>query len=136
VDALCALSEQPIPGVSSQEGQAAEIDRLVGDWALCGTTSAFGSQEAGLAIVADGTWYKLYVSVGGLVRGQGFDKQGTWSIVDTSIENGPGNPFQVNFNIAGSGSIATFPAFATNPREMRLDNNGVFVADYVFAACP
>ena len=38
--------------------------------------------------------------------------------------------------VDGGGGIGTFPAFAMNPRKMRLNNNGVYVADYVFAACP
>jgi hypothetical protein len=103
---------------------------------LCETTSAFGTHEDGMTIAADGTWHKLQVVGGVLTPEQGFDEQGTWAIVDTSAENGPANPYQVNFTIAAGGTILTFPVFATDPRKMRLDNEGVFVADYVSAECP
>lgn len=134
---VCALQEQPIPAVSSQQGTMALVDRLLGQWVLCGATSVFGTNEAGLEFAADGSWYKLYASGGALVRGQGFDGQGTWSIVDTSAVNGTANPYQLNLNVGGgTGFIPLFPAFATNPRKMRLDNSGITNADYVFAACP
>jgi hypothetical protein len=133
VASICAQHELPVAQGSTQQ---AFVQMLVGDWALCEATSVFGTHEAGLSIVADGTWYKLYPSGVALTRGQGFDQQGTWTVIDTSIENGPTNQFQLNLNIAGSGTVSAFPAFAINPRKMRLNNNGVFVADYVFAACP
>jgi hypothetical protein len=130
VDQVCALHETPVP---PPNGEAALVQAMAGDWALCNTTSVFGTHEAGFSFVADGTWYKLYAQNGTLVRGQGFDEQGTW---DTSQGCDGGCEPQLNLNIAGGGGIILFPAFATNPRKMRLDNEGVFVADYVFAACP
>jgi hypothetical protein len=112
------------------------VSMMTGDWALCGTTSVFGTQEAGFSFVADGTWYKLYSRGGQLVRGLGVDEQGTWAIIDASVMNGPGSEPQLNLTLAGGGGIGLFPAFATNPRKMRLNNEGVYVADYVLAACP
>ena len=124
------------PGKRKQEGQTVFIDRIAGDWLLCGATSVFGTSEAGLSITADGNWYKLYATGSGLVRGQGFDGQGTWMIVDTSVENGTSNPYQLNLlESGGTRYIPVFPAFATNPRKMRFDTS-VTVADYVAATCP
>jgi hypothetical protein len=129
---LCSVPEQPVATATTQATLAMQ---LVGDWVQCGQTSFFGTQESGLAIVVDGTWYKLYDMGGTFYRGQGPSQHGTWNLVDTSVENGPG-VFQVNFSPTdGSGTADTFPAFAVNPRKMRLDNNGVFRADYVSAPC-
>jgi hypothetical protein len=125
---VCALHEHPVPAPVTQQDL---IQMLVGDWALCGATSVFGTQEAGFSFLADGTWYKLYASGGQFIRGQGFGEQGTWDLF-----GGDASEPQVNLNIAGGGGIDVFPAFATSPRKMRLNNNGVWVADYVFASCP
>jgi hypothetical protein len=129
---VCSLRELPIGAAASKQ---MFVQRIAGDWALCGSTSVFGTHEAGLAIVADGTWYKLLAAGGTLSRSQGFGEQGTWDVIDTTAINGPG-AYQLDFNISGGGGIGTFPAFATNPSKMRLNNNGVYQADYVFAACP
>ncbi len=130
---VCSLGEAPVPPPTSA---ADMVSMMTGDWALCGTTSVFGTQEAGFSFVADGTWYKLYSRGGQLVRGLGVDEQGTWAIIDASVMNGPGSEPQLNLTLAGGGGIGLFPAFATNPRKMRLNNEGVYVADYVLAACP
>jgi hypothetical protein len=132
---VCSIQEQPIPPISSQDGQAALVARLVGDWALCESTSVFGTHEAGLSIAADGSWYKMYASGARLVSGQGFGDRGSWSIIDTSNINGPSEPFQLQFQIDGSGVFSTFPAFAMDPRKMRLSNDGI-TADYVIDTCP
>jgi hypothetical protein len=129
VTQVCSLSETPVaPPTSGPE----LISMMTGDWALCDATSIFGTQEAGFSFASDGTWYKLYAQGGQLVRGQGFDEQGTWDLFEF---DGGAEP-QLNLTVAGGGQIFLYPAFATNPRKVRLDNNGVYVADYVFAACP
>lgn len=131
VAALCAQSgvviAQPAP-------QQALTSALAGNWALCEQTSVFGTQEAGLSITADGNWYKLSVSGGVPTPETGFDNQGTWTLYDVNGDSGSGQAFQLNLDIAGSGTVITFPAFTTGPHKMRLNNEGVFVADYV--ACP
>jgi len=43
--------------------------------------------------------------------------------------NGPGT-YQLNLSIDGSGTVITIPVFAEQPAVVRLNNNGVFVADY------
>ena len=59
------------------------------------------------------------------IRGAGWDEEGTWTALDL------GDHFQVNFNISGSGTVITAPVFASTPRAIRLDNNGVYVGNYV-----
>lgn len=105
---------------------------LVHRWILCGShESAFGVDggDIGLDITSDNHWYKLYLGENGsTVRGAGFDQEGTWEALDL------GDHYQVNFNIMGSGTVITAPAFAATPAAMRLDNNGVFRGDYVLDA--
>ena len=59
------------------------------------------------------------------IRGAGFDEEGTWTALDL------GDHIQVNFDIYGSGTVITAPVFASTPQAMRLNNNGVFVGNYV-----
>jgi hypothetical protein len=101
---------------------------MTGRWVLCGTESVFATDggDVGLEITADNHWYKLFPAVGAAtIPGAGFDQEGTWSALDL------GDHFQVDFNIFGSGTVTTAPIFASTPRAMRLDNNGVFVGTYV-----
>ena len=90
--------------------------------------SVFASDggDVGLEITPDNHWYKLFPAQGAAtVRGAGFDEEGTWTSLDL------GDHFQVNFDIFGSGTVITAPVFASTPRAMRLNNNGVFVGNYV-----
>ena len=131
--AVCAQAEQgQRDDIASEEEFRAEI---VGVWTLCGDESVFCSAkqgeplERGLEIEAGGRWYKLYEEGGQLVRGQGFGRQGTWEVIDTSVMNGPGS-YQLNLNIDGGGGVIVHPAIAIGPRKMRLNNMGVCVGDY------
>ena len=103
---------------------------IVGAWQLCGSSSVFGTQEAGLLIDADGSWSKLTLSDGQLSALHGWNNEGSWQIIDTSLMNGPG-VYQLNLEIDGSGTVITIPAFAAEPALMRLDNMGVFRGDYL-----
>jgi hypothetical protein len=101
---------------------------MTGRWLLCGDESVFAADggDVGLEISADNHWYKLFPAQGGAtIRGAGFDEEGTWTSLDL------GDHFQVNFEIFGSGTVITAPVFASTPRAMRLNNNGVFVGNYV-----
>lgn len=120
-------------GVLSFTSEAAFVGAMLGTWALCDDVSVFGSSEAGLEITADGRWYKLYAEGGKLVRGKGFDRAGRWSIIDTSGFNGAGS-YQLNLDVDGGGTVITHPALSGGPRKMRLNNNGVFEADYALIA--
>jgi len=103
---------------------------LVGAWRLCSASSAFGTDEAGLLIDANGRWSKLTLSDGELSVLEGWNNEGGWETIDTSMMNGPG-AYQLNLKIDGSGTVMTHPAFAAEPDFMRLDNNGVYRGDYV-----
>jgi hypothetical protein len=135
VPAACALPEQGI--VSKFDNQAALASLLVGRWELCEAVSPFGtSDEAGIVFDASGTWAKLYRNgQGGLDQGAGFDRQGEWDVYDTTAMNGPG-ALQLNIHVDGSETIDTFPVFSTVPRKLRINNNGVFIASYVFVDSP
>jgi len=107
-------------------------DLIVGSWLLCSPESTFGTKdEQGLVLYADYRWAKLFDQGDGeLVPGVGWGVEGTWESLDTSGFNGPG-VYQLNLNIDGSGTVITTPVLAEEPAHMRLDNNGVFVGDYV-----
>ena len=125
-----ACQRQP-QGNRATPTEAAFHELLVGTWLLCDPVSVFGTaDEAGLVIHADFTWQKLLRTDGGeLVPSSAWEQSGSWESLDTSSMNGPGI-FQLNIAIDGSGMIYTHPVFAIEPDVMRLNNNGVFVADY------
>jgi hypothetical protein len=105
---------------------------IVRSWMLCSAPSVFGSKdEIGLELLSDATWYKLYASDDGTVaRGLGFGRRGTWEIVDSSAMSG--RPlFHINLSVFGSGTVITSPIFTADPMKMRMNNMGLFVADYV-----
>ena len=123
--ALCSLNPTGQVAVQSMSDLVAA---MVGTWLLCGHESVFAVNggDVGLEITADNHWYKLFAAQGAAtIRGAGFDEEGTWTAVDM------GDHFQVDFNIFGGGSIYPAPVFASTPRAMRMNNNGVFRATYV-----
>jgi len=104
------------------------VAAMAGRWVLCGNQSVFADNggDVGLEITTDNHWYKLFPAQGATtIRGAGFDEEGTWEALDV------GDHFQVNFNVFGSGFIITAPVFASTPQAMRLNNEGVFVGNYV-----
>jgi hypothetical protein len=105
--------------------------RLEHAWLLCKSPSVFGTDEAGLEIRADHRWSKLAAHPSGhYVRMTGWGNEGSWASVDTSSMNGPGH-WQLNLKVDGSGTVITQPIFAGAVPKMRLDSNGVYVADYI-----
>jgi hypothetical protein len=127
----CSQTETPLTPAPQSLHSFQQL--IVRRWLLCGQTSTFGTTEAGLDIAADGSWYKLVSGADGSIeRATGFDRQGTWEIIDTSAMNGKPT-FQLNLSIFGSGTVIVTPQFAADPLKTRLNNNGVFVADYLAA---
>lgn len=103
--------------------------KIVGQWMLCGTTSVFGTSEAGLEITADGNWYKLVTSAGQIVRATDAADAGSYEVIDTSSMNGPGW-FQLNLT-SSLGTVIVSPKFTNQPVKMALNNMGVYEATYV-----
>jgi hypothetical protein len=104
---------------------------ISGRWILCGHQSVFGVDrgDIGLEITPDNHWYKLYEAEGfGTIRGAGFDEEGTWTALNVGEDS---STPQLNLDIFGSGTVITSPVLASMPRAMRLNNNGVFVGNYV-----
>ena len=125
----CNAPESPRSAVATTDEFRTLIVRK---WMQCSALSVFGTKdEIGLELLSDATWYKLYADdEGAVARGVGFGRRGTWEIVDTSAMNG--RPiFQVNLSVFGSGTVVTTPIFTADPMKMRLNNMGLFVADYV-----
>ena len=125
-----ACQKQP-QGTRAVATEAEFQQLLVGRWLLCDSISVFGTaDEVGLVIHADFSWQKLVrADDGALVASSAWEQSGSWETLDTSDMNGPG-VFQLNVHIDGSGTIYTHPVIAVEPDVMRLNNNGVFVADY------
>lgn len=102
-------------------------------WLLCTAPSFFGTDEAGLEVRADGSWSKLeWKANGTLVRAAGPSNEGSWSTLDTSAMNGRPT-YQINFQVQGAGESSATPRFGAEASRVRLDNMGLFVADYVAA---
>ena len=120
----------------SRVGVAGEIGRLEHAWVLCKPSSAFGTDEAGMEIRADHRWSKLArTSDGHFTRMSGWGNEGTWQPIDTYTMNGDSSwRWQVSFSIDGNGGATTAPQFAVSVPKMRLDNNAVYIADYVATA--
>jgi hypothetical protein len=96
-----------------------------GRWLLCSSTGFLGtSDEVGLEIDYRGHWYKLYATpTGGLERGSGFDKEGTWTYTGQ----------QIVFQIFGGGTAYAWSSLTKDPKRMRLNNNSVWISDYIEA---
>ena len=128
----CNAPEAPLPAIPTLDGFRTIVVRT---WMQCSSSSVFGTTgEIGLELLSDDTWYKLYANEsGGLVRGVGIGRQGTWSIIDVSAMNGRPT-FQLQLTVFGLGGAGAIPAFALSPHtmlKMRLNNMGVYMADYV-----
>ncbi len=126
------LCSQSPTGTITVQSMSDLVAAMTGRWILCGNESVFAVDggDIGLEITADNHWYKLYEAQGGTtIRGAGWDQEGTWTAL--AVGDGFGDHFQVNFDISGSGTVITAPVFASTPQAMRLDNNGVFVGNYV-----
>jgi hypothetical protein len=120
----CSLAEPP-PGYT--ESLSEFESWITGRWLSCGGT-VFGlageSGDVGVDIAPDGSFHRLYVVPGTdaiVVVGHGFGREGTWTAIDTSQMNGPGS-FQLDFQIAGTGSVGSFPHATSEPRSLRLQN--------------
>jgi hypothetical protein len=109
--------------------EAAFRARIVGQWMSCGTTSVFGTSEAGLEITADGNWYKLVENAGQVVRATEPAAAGTYDVIDTSSMNGSGS-FQLNL-ASGLGTVMVHPQFTNQPVKMAMNNMGVYEGLYV-----
>jgi hypothetical protein len=110
------------------------VARLVGTWLGCTQTSVFGTEEVGIQVSSSGRWAKLTENgAGRLTPLSGWGNEGSWDVVDTSTMNGPG-VFQVNLHIDGSGTVTSLPVFSAGAPRMHLNNEGVYVADYVPAS--
>jgi len=129
-DAAEACLQSP-QGRRAAASEAEFREMMAGNWLLCTTPSVFGTTiEVGLAIYEDFRWAKLTRGEDGQLRAMGgWDQEGRWESIDTSSMNGPGT-YQLNLSIDGSGTVITIPVFAEQPAVVRLNNNGVFVADY------
>lgn len=98
-------------------------DALVRSWVLCDTVSIFGTSEAGLQMLADNRWYKLYMTNGALVHGSGPDDSGSWEM--TATTDGAGNlTFAVNLLLSGGRFVPTLPQFTILPDKMHLTSTG------------
>lgn len=132
MDALADCSK-PETGIYRPSTEDDFVEAVAGAWLLCKAPSVFGTNEAGLYIDPDGGWSKLErLKDGSLAPMAGWDNNGWWEVVDTSMMNGPGS-YQLNLKIASGGTVMVHPVFASNLVKMRLDNNGVHRADYVQA---
>ena len=121
----------PADGSTEPPTEQAFVQKIVGTFLLCAEPSVFGTDDAGLLISSDGHWARLARDPAGvLVLASDPNSRGTWQVIDVSAMNGR-TLFQLNFQIAGSGTVVTIPQFAAAVARMHLDNNGVYAADYI-----
>jgi hypothetical protein len=127
VPAACTAAAH---GASNPTTLADFKTRMTRTWLVCSNPSVFGTTDAGLQITADGRWVKLVRnSAGHLVEATGLRDSGTWEALDDSAMNG--HPaFQINL-MTGGGTYILLADFAAAVERVELDNNGVYVADYI-----
>lgn len=111
---------------------------VVGTWIRCGSTSILGPVlpgEVGIEIAADGRFFRVYEAAdGSLVRAAGLDQEGVWTIIDTTVMNGPGS-YQVNLRPVGQGTYSVLPTVLATPPALRIPVMGESV-DYLGWAGP
>jgi hypothetical protein len=131
-DRGCAMdAAAQVPFQSKDDLQNA----LVGYWALCSEQSPFCSnEEAGLEIASDGRWYKLYADESGrLWRGLGWERRGTWKLLDAGPPwNAPGT-YQLNLEFLRGGIMMIRPELSGDRTQLHLNNNGACIGDYAKA---
>jgi hypothetical protein len=129
----------PCPAVSRADAPPADSaaafeQKIEGAWRLCEQPSVFGTDEDGLEIRADHTWSKLRrADDASYHRMTGAQNHGTWEVIDTASMNGADSPqrWQLNLVRADDRTVITQPQFWGEAPQMHLNNNGVYVADYV-----
>jgi hypothetical protein len=118
----CSLPESSIRKLFASQDELKK--QIAGQWLSCGNKGWWGiegtKEPIGAEFTLDGHWFALIRDdSGAIVRGRGFDYEGTVEIIDTSQMNGPGH-YQVNVNYAGGGMMPVHPVFSDTPRKMRL----------------
>jgi hypothetical protein len=120
-------------GVRSTAESAAALEQdLLGTWYDCKQPSSeapFGGDAAGIEFTADQQWFFLKLDGVTLTRETGFGQGGTYEIIDTSIENGPGH-FQLNLDVNSGGTYIVGWALASQPQLLLIQNFGVQQALY------
>jgi hypothetical protein len=127
-----AACDAPPSGAWQPTTQAEFTQKILGTWLVCSTPTVFGTTEDGLLISPDGHWAKLERTASGTLTAlSGWGNEGTWQVLDDSAMNGKPT-YQLNLAIDGRGTVITVPTISlSSPERIRLDNNGVFQADYV-----
>jgi hypothetical protein len=95
---------------------------LVGTWIRCDGPPLFGDGsdgDIGLDVVGDHFWRLSRGTDGTLIRPEGFDQEGTLTILDNSGFNGPGS-YQTNWKLIGRGTAIASPSFFQSPAVMGL----------------
>jgi hypothetical protein len=128
----CSLPESSIRKLFASEDELKK--QIAGQWLSCDDKGWWGiegnKKPIGAEFTLDGHWFALFRDdSGAIVRGRGFDYEGTVQIIDTSQMNEPGH-YQVNVNYAGGGMMPVQPVFSDTPRKMRL-NSGAGTITYV-----
>ncbi len=120
VQTTCAAPGDPVPLTSVQQVS----DLAVGTWIRCEGPPQFGDVgggEVGVQVDANGRFHRLFDGGGGtLIRADGLDQEGEWTVIDTTGINGPGS-YQINWSLLGSGTVITSPTFFDAPSSLRLD---------------
>ena len=132
-DAAAACSE---PGQVVDVFDAASIGAwLERRWYFCSGSPIFLEPHAGLEIASDGRWYFLDLVDGELVRRDGFDGGGDWSLVEN-----PGNDrahsVQVNLDRFSGGGVGGYVRFAVSPLKVNLSTGGAGPSEYVGVSSP
>jgi len=92
-------------------------------WLRCDGSPMFARYDTrGFQLSDDGTWRFLLADGDGLVRGQGFENEGTWEVIDTTDGNGAGY-YQLNLSLA-RGENFYHPTFSTTPEKIYMPSMG------------
>jgi hypothetical protein len=118
--------------MSTADSASALGQDLLGTWYDCKQSSSgapFGDDSAGIEFASNNQWYFLRLDGRTLIRDTGFGRAGTYEIIDTSVENGPGH-FQLNLDVNSGGTYIVQWALAQDPQLLLVQNEGVQQALY------
>jgi Cys-rich repeat protein len=92
---------------------------LPGIWARCtGSVLPLQTNEVGIEFTDAGTWNLIIDDGTGPQRVDSPSGSGTWTVINNS---------QTNMTLSGDGgTIIPHPAFTASPRELSMNNNGVY----------
>jgi hypothetical protein len=120
---ICVEPSDPVAATSVEQVEAL----WVGVWIRCTGSSVFEQllgDDVGFELAADGRFFRIYEGPGGsLIRPEGVEQEGRWSVIDMTDMNGPGS-YETGLDVSGSWGTSVFPTFFEAPPSVSIEGIG------------